>query len=145
MLNEDAPGSRITVISDAPKTFAGVQSIDVTSAESMRMPAPGVWSRRDVEYRIPKAILDCDKLISIAPLRIDKGRPSLVLDNYRMLAKPTAADAGSPDVVAMDLFGFHPAEYAVLGGTHLFRNGQMVRHNVVLAGPIPSAVDAVGA
>src|SRR5687767_2559384 len=51
MLNEDAPGSRITVISDAPKTFAGVQSIDVTSAESMRMPAPGVWSRRDVEDR----------------------------------------------------------------------------------------------
>jgi hypothetical protein len=45
----------------------------------------------------------------------------------------------------MDLFGFHPAEYAGLGGTHALRNGRRVRHNLVLAGPIPSAVDAVGA
>jgi uncharacterized protein (DUF362 family) len=144
LLNEDAPGSRITVISDAAKTFGGAQSIDVSSADSMRMPAPGIWSRRDVNYRIPKALLECDKLVSIAPLSIANGRPSLALDNYRMLASPNRAELGSPDIVAMDLFGFHPAEYAVLGGTQVFRSGQKTRHNLVLAGPVPSAVDMVG-
>ena len=58
---------------------------------------------------------------------------------------PDGSAHGSNDVVAMDLFGFHPAEYAVLGGTHVLRNGSKVRHNLILAGPIPSAVDAVGA
>ena len=45
----------------------------------------------------------------------------------------------------MDLFGFHPAEFAVVGGTHVLRNGGKVRHNLVLAGPVPAAVDTVGA
>ncbi len=131
VLKEDAPGSRVTIVSEAPK-----------SGDSMRMPAPGIWSRRDVSYRIPKAVLECDRLISIAPLKIENGRPSLTVDNYRTMAP---SEAGSPDIVAMDLFGFHPAEYAVLGGAHVIRNGSKVRHNLVLAGPIPSAVDAVGA
>ena len=51
---------------------------------------------------------------------------------------PDGSAHGSNDVVAMDLFGFHPAEYAVLGGTHVLRNGSKVRHNLILAGPIPS-------
>jgi hypothetical protein len=145
MLKQEAPGSRITILSTDPKRFSGGTALDVASAESVRMPAPGIWSRRDVEYRIPKAILDCDRLISIAPLRIEDGRPSLTLDNYRMLAPDDAGAHGTPDVVAMDLFGFHPADYAVLGGTHILRSGSRVRHNLMLAGPMASAVDATGA
>jgi hypothetical protein len=142
---ENAPGSRISIVSEAPKRFSGAKLIDVSSADSIEMPAPGVWSRRDVIYRIPKAMIECDRLISIAPLKIENGRPSMTLDNYRALAPVGAGKNGSADVAAMDLFGFHPAEYAVLGGTHVLRNGSRVRHNLVLAGPIPSAVDAVGA
>ena len=109
------------------------------------MPAPGVWSRRDVSYRIPKAMLDCDRLISIAPLKIDKGRPSLTVDNYRTLLGTAQASDASPDITALDLFGFHPADYVVLGGTHVLRNGSRIRHNLVLAGAIATAADAVGA
>lgn len=126
-ISEGAPGSRITTMSHA---------------DPVEMPAPGTWSRRDITYRIPKAVLECDRLVSIAPLKVENGRPSLTFDNYRSLAQ---ADTGSNDVVAMDLFGFHPAEFAVLGGTHVVRDGKKVRHNLVLAGPVPSAVDAVGA
>jgi hypothetical protein len=145
VLKQDAPGSRVTIVSDAANRFSGATTVDMSKADSLRMPAPGVWSRRDITYRVPKAILECDRLISIAPLRTENGRPSLAIDNYRMIAAAEGGDAGSPDVVAMDLFGFHPAEYVVLGGTHVFRNGSRVRHNLVLAGPIPAAVDAMGA
>jgi hypothetical protein len=69
----------------------------------------------------------------------------MTLDNYRLLAAGQTGNSGPADVVAMDLFGFHPAEYAVLGGTHVLRDGSKIRHNLVLAGPIPSAVDTVGA
>jgi hypothetical protein len=144
-LNEQAQGVRITVVSDAAKRFAAPTLVDIASAESMRMPAPGVWSRRDVTFRIPKAILQCDKVISIAPLRIENGRPSLSIDNYRLLSSGEKSGGSSLDVDAIDLFGFHPAEFAVLGGTHVLRDGKRVRHNLVLAGPIPTAVDVVGA
>jgi uncharacterized protein (DUF362 family) len=144
MVNDTAAGSNISILSGNAARFPGAKAIELSSAETMRMPAPGIWSRRDIQYRVPKAILECDRLISIAPLRIENGRPSLALDNYRSMAKEDVK-AGDADVVAMDLFGFHPAEYAVLGGTHVFRDGSRVRHNLVLAGPIASAVDAVGA
>jgi hypothetical protein len=144
-LNQDAPGSRIAILSEDPKKFPGAESISISSAASMRMPAPGVWSRRDIVYRVPKTVLECDRLISIAPLKIENGRPSLSIDNYRAIASPEGGAAGSADVVAMDLFGFHPAEYVVLGGSQVIRNGSKVRHNLVLAGPLPAAVDAVGA
>ena len=139
VLREEASGSRVTVLSSDAKRFGG---IGAATAETVRMPAPGVWSRRDVEYRIPKAVLDCDRLITIAPLRVEKGRPSLTLDNYRIIAG--SGGQGTPDQIAMDLFGFHPAEFAVLGGTWVLRDGSRVRHNVLLAGPMASAVDAVG-
>jgi hypothetical protein len=144
-LQQDVPGSRVTIVSKTPKRFSGTASIDPSSADSMRMPAPGVWSRRDIVYRVPKVILECDRLISIAPLKIENGRPSLAIDNYRAIAAPEGGEAGSADVVALDLFGFHPAEYVVLGGSHVLRNGTKVRHNLVLAGVVPAAVDAMGA
>jgi hypothetical protein len=120
------------------------QQAGQAGADAMQMPAPGVWSRRDVSYRVPKSLLHCDRVISIAPLRIERGRPMLTIDNYRGAAE-TAPSAGSPDLIAADIFGFHAADYAVLGGTRLLREGKATRHNLVVAGPFAASVDAVGA
>jgi hypothetical protein len=62
-----------------------------------------------------------------------------------MFAANDSPAKDTPDITALDLFGFHPAEFAVVGGTQVLRDGSRVRHNLVLAGPIPAAVDAVGA
>jgi hypothetical protein len=145
MLKESAEGIQITTLSDGGSKFSGASVVDVSGANALKMPAPGVWSRRDVEYRIPKAVLECDRLISIAPLQLDKDRPSLTIDNYRTLAATDDNSGKALDLAAMDLFGFHPAEYAVLGGSHVFRNGGRLHHNLVLAGAVPTSVDAVGA
>ncbi|HYO82732.1 MAG TPA: hypothetical protein VES20_15105 [Bryobacteraceae bacterium] len=139
VLRQEASGIRLSLFSTDAKRFPG---IDRAAADKVLMPAPGIWSKRDVEYRIPRAVLDCDRVFSIAPLRIDKGRPSLTVDNYRMLAESAA---GTPDLVALDLFSFHPAEFAILGGTQVLRDGKPVRHNLILAGSIAAPVDAVGA
>ena len=112
--------------------------------ESMVMPASGPWAQREAKYRVPKAILHCDKLIAIVPLRIDNGRPSMAIDSYRAAVKPASA-VSSQDIAAVDAFCFHPADYAVLGGTRVLKNGKMSRHNVVVASPYINAADSVGA
>ena len=135
MIREESAGSRVTILS--PDAAA--------AADRVRMPAPGIWSRRDVEYHVPKIVLECDRLI------YDRSSPDrewaaiAALDTYRMLASAEDGAQGTPDVVAMDLYGFHPAEYAIVGGTQVLRDGSRSRHNLVLAGPMPFAVDAVGA
>jgi hypothetical protein len=118
----------------------------------MLMPPPGVFGRRDISYHLPRAVLQCDALISVAPLRVQNGRPSLSIDAYRQLLPASKyAKAGaieslrSPDEVAVDLFSFHPADYAIVGGTVLFSDGKRIPHNLVLAGASAPAVDAVAA
>ena len=145
ILKAAGAGERLTILTDAPERFSGASVVDIAKAEVKRMPAPGVWSRRDVSYQIPQAILDCDRLISIAPLRADKGRPSLTLDNYRTLVRAQPGTQASADLTALDLFGFHPADFVVLGGTQVLRDGVRKRHNVVLAGAVATAVDSAGA
>lgn len=144
-VKETAEDTRITIISDAANRFTGGTLVDVSTAESMKMPAPGIWSRKEVTYRVPRALIDCDKLISIAPLRVQAGRPSLSIDNYRLLIAGQPLGATTPDLAAIDLYGFHPADYSVVGGTQVLRNGAKVRHNVVMAGAVPLGVDLVGA
>lgn len=137
---------KVTLVSAMKAPPDGVTAVNPATAEAMRMPAPGIFSRRNIEYNVPVAVLHCDRLISVAPLRIAAGRPSLSIDNFRAIARPvTPATAGTNDLVAIDAFGFHVAEYAVVGGTMAFVNGKPVRHNVVAASPVPVAADAVGA
>jgi hypothetical protein len=93
---------------------------------------------------VPKAILHCDRLISVAPLRIENGRPSLSVDNYRAAVKPTQQGIAA-DTAAIDAFCFHPADYVVLGGTRVLKDGKTIRHNLVIASPYANAADAVGA
>jgi hypothetical protein len=144
VIKETAPGAKVTIVSDAPSRFTGAPVVDLSTAEMKKMPAPGVWSRREVTYTVPKAILDCDRLITVAPLRVEKIRPSLTIDNYRVLTGAKAAPNNAPDLAAIDLYGFHPADFAVLGGSFILRNGTRMRHNLVLAGAMASAVDTVG-
>lgn len=143
VIRERKPQS-LAVLTEAAKPFAGVECINPATAESMQMPAPGIFSRRNVTYKVPTALLHCDRVISVAPLRIRMGRPSLVIDSFRAFAKPISPAAGTPDLVAIDAFGFHVPEYAVVGGRRVFRDGKAIVHNVVTAGTIPAAVDAVG-
>jgi hypothetical protein len=150
LVNRDADPAVVAAVEEilkergAAKVEKFVAQPPPAGADSMTMPAPGVWSRRDIAYRVPKTLLHCDRVISIAPLRIERGRPSLGIDNYRNAAV-APANAGAPDLVAADIFGFHAADYTVLGGTRMLRDGKAVRHNLVLAGPIAPAVDTVGA
>ncbi len=136
----------LRIVTDAAKPFAGAECVNPSTAESMVMPAPGIFSRRDVSYKVPKIVLHCDRLITVGPLRVRTGRPLMSMDSFRAVAKPvTPATAGTPDVIAMDGFGFHVPEYAVVGGRKAFRDGKAIVHNVVIASTIPAAVDAVGA
>jgi hypothetical protein len=130
LLKERGRAQKLTVI-----------TAEDAQAETMEMPAPGIWSKADILYRVPKSILHCDRLISVAPLRIEKGRPSLTIDNYRAAVK---APSGGPDTVAIDAFCFHPADYAILGGTRVLKDGKSIRHNLVMACPLANALDAVG-
>lgn len=136
---------KLTLVSAMKSPPGEVTVVNPATAATMRMPAPGIFSRRNVEYQVPVAVLQCDRLISVAPLRVAAGRPSLSIDNFRAVAKAASPAAGMADVIAIDAFGFHVAEYAVVGGTMAFVNGKAIRHNVVAASPFPVAADSVGA
>jgi hypothetical protein len=148
LVSRHADPNVVAAVQDILREHGRAQKLAVVTAEdahtdTMLMPAPGVWARGEAVYRVPKSILHCDKLISIAPLRIENGRPSLSVDNYRAAVKPASA-AGSPDVVAIDAFCFHPADYAIVGGTRALKDGKTVRHNLVIASTFANAADAVG-
>ncbi len=106
-------------------------------------------------YHLPKTIQQCDKLISIAPLKTDPlTGVSLTLGNYLGIApgskygfpKAKLMELGSPDELVIDLFGLRPADYAVAGGCFgLDGDGSSKRHNLIVAGASALAVDAVGA
>jgi uncharacterized protein (DUF362 family) len=59
---------------------------------------------------------------------------------------------GQPDEVVVDLFSYHPADYAIAGGAWGVEGGwpsdpgaRGVHHNVMVAGPNAVSVDAAGA
>ncbi|MCC6590755.1 MAG: hypothetical protein IT168_28950 [Bryobacterales bacterium] len=144
IINDRKPQS-LRIVTDAATPFAAAECVNPATAESMVMPAPGIFSRRDVSYKVPKIVLHCDRLITVGPLRVRTGRPLMSIDTFRVVAKPVTPAAGTPDVIALDGFGFHVPEYAVVGGRKAFRDGKAIVHNVVIAGTIPAAVDAVAA
>ena len=102
------------------------------AAPSADLPVPG---RPSASYRIPNLIQQCDRLISVAPLQ-------MTMASYLSISlsdKPPVADA------IVDLFAYHPADYAIAGGCWCAKNGVPQRCNLVLAGFNALAVDAVGA
>ncbi|MEZ5401780.1 MAG: DUF362 domain-containing protein [Bryobacteraceae bacterium] len=132
--------------------------IDLNTAPSLEMPVEGRFfasrNSRGV-YHVPRVLRECDKVISIAPLATapDVGA-SLTILNYLGFGpgeqygypKRRLLELGRAGEVALDLFSFHPADYAIAGGPFAGEAGAGTRrHNVLVAGTNAPAVDAVGA
>jgi uncharacterized protein (DUF362 family) len=116
---------------------------DLAAAEAAETAVPG----RSTQYRIPSLIQQADRLISVAPLKTDpQGRVRLSMANYLSLALGTDwRKSGTMDESILDLFSYHPADYAIAGGAWALKNGAAVRANVIVAGFSALAVDAVAA
>jgi hypothetical protein len=137
--------------------------LDLNFADFMEVPV----SRRVLSathaprtYFVPKAIQQCDKLVSMAPLKTDRMTcVSLSVKNYFGIApgvkygfpKRGLEKMGDPNEVMVELFSFHPADYAILGGSWGIGAGESsvavpvsVHHNVIVAGANAVGVDAVG-
>jgi uncharacterized protein (DUF362 family) len=138
--------------------------VDLNFDEALEMPVPGrglASHNPEGMYFIPKTIQQCDRLISVAPLKTTPGLGvSLSLANYAGiapsskygLAKEGLTKLGSAEEVMIDLYNFRPADFALLGGSWGVEgdgpagdDAAGVHHNVVLAGTNAMATDAVGA
>jgi hypothetical protein len=114
--------------------------VDLNSAPTVELPLPG---KPSVTHSIPKVIQQCDTMISIAPLSTDPARGvSLSIANYlTLVSKPPAGDEA-----LLDLFSYRPADLGLVGGSvGVQGDGTSIRHNVVIAGMKPVAVDSVAA
>ena len=106
-------------------------------------------------YFVPKTIQQCDRLISLSPLKTNPAAGvSLALKNYFGIApgakygfpKLGLHKLGDVNDTLLDLYSFRPADYAIIGGSWGVEGMQSsVRHNVLIGGPNAVAVDAVGA
>jgi len=128
--------------------------IDLNTAPALEMPVEGrVLASRNPGgmYRVPRVLRECDRVISVAPLAAVSGAPvALSILNYLGFSPGMrVGELGEPGEVALDLFGFHPADYAILGGSFAAAwagsGSAERRHNVLIAGTNAPAVDAVGA
>ncbi len=126
--------------------------IDLNTAPSLEMPVEGrVFARHNPKgiYHVPRVLRECDKVISIAPLSTSAAT-GVALSMMNYLGFAPADRGGSPGEVALDLFSFHPADYAICGGSFASEAGSgeethVRRHNVIVAGTNAPAVDAVAA
>jgi hypothetical protein len=138
--------------------------VDLNFDETIPMPVPGdAFARQNPEgiYHVPKTIQQCDMLISVAPLKTHgMTGVTLSMKNYFGIGpgarygfpKGGLHKLGATDEVIVDLFSFHPADFAILGGSWgvegdgpFAPGAQSVHHNVIIAGANAVAVDAVGA
>jgi hypothetical protein len=132
--------------------------VDLNFDESIALPLHGkALARNNPEnaYFVPKTIQQCDRIISVAPLATgERTGVSLSVANYWGIApgahygfpKTGLLKLGQPDDVIVDLFSYHPADYAIVGGAWgLEGGGRSVHHNVLVAGTNAVSVDAVGA
>ena len=107
-------------------------------------------------FQLARAIRDCDRVISLSPLKTNKGAGvSLAMKNLFGVAPGSVygfpkfglhALGPVPELVA-DVFAFRPDTYAVTGGPWgVEGEGSVpVHHNVLVAGASAVAADAVGA
>ncbi|MCC7175255.1 MAG: DUF362 domain-containing protein [Bryobacterales bacterium] len=125
--------------------------LDLGSADTVELPVPGgavAGKNPGGVYAIPKVIQQCDRVISVAPLATDPAMGvALSMANYLGISKGDPAKLGAPDEVLIDLFGYHPADFAIAGGCWgLEGDGDSpVHHNLILAGALAPCVDAVAA
>jgi len=154
------------MIEECSRRFPGVRCeiADLNFADSVELPGPGRALARNNQagvYTLPKIIPQCDRLITVAPLATDPASGvSLPIGNYLGIApgskygfpKDGLLKLGSPDEIMMDLFSYHPADFAIAGGCWGVEGdgpdgpgAAGVHHNVVVAGFKANCVDAVTA
>jgi hypothetical protein len=154
------------MVEEFSKKHRGVrfEIADLNFSESLELPVSGKAVARQNPsgaYTIGKVIQQCDKLISIAPLKTDaRTGVALTFSNYLGIApgakygfpKSALLKLGSPEEVMVDLFSYHPADYCILGGPFgVEGNGPdgpgeaSVRHNLLVTGTKAVSVDAVAA
>jgi hypothetical protein len=154
------------MIDELAARFPGMrfEIADLNFADSIDLPVPGKALARNNPagvYTIPKVINQCDRLISIAPLKTDAAAGvSLSVKNYLGIApgakygfpKDALLKLGSPDEVMIDLFSYRPADLAMVGGCWGIEGdgpegpgAAGVHHNLVIAGMKAVCVDAVAA
>ena len=144
---------------------AKFEIVDLNTDRTNPTPAPaGVSASRNKEgdYHIPQTIQQCDKLISVAPLRTHRQMGvSLAIGNYLGIApgsvygmpgKPKLFALGAAEELAADLFSYHPADFCLLGGSWGIEGdgpkapgGKSVHYNVLVGGANAVAADAVAA
>jgi uncharacterized protein (DUF362 family) len=127
------------------------ERVDLNFDEAIELPVRG----KARAYFIPKTIQQCDRIISVAPLATsEQTGVSLSVANYWGIApgahygfpKTGLLKLGQPDEVLVDLFSYHPADYAIVGGAWGVEGGRRsVHHNVLVAGANAVSVDAAGA
>lgn len=137
---------------------------DLNFADTLELPVPGGAAAKQNPgglYTVAKVIQQCDKLISIAPLKTDtRTGMALTFNNYLGIApgakygfpKNALLKLGSPEAVVVDLFRYHPADYCILGGSFGVEGdgpdgpgAATVHHNVLVAGTKAVSVDSVAA
>lgn len=137
--------------------------VDLNFDDTIEIPVSGqplAAKNQDGRYHLPATIQECDRLISVSPLKIDAPMGvSLSIVNYRGIApgsqygfpKTGLDQLGDADAVVADLFSLRPADYAIVGGSWGVEADpegpgfRTVRHNVIIAGPNAVGVDAVAA
>jgi uncharacterized protein (DUF362 family) len=126
------------IVSEFAKRYPHVrfEIADLNFADSMELPVRGrSLARQNTAgiYTIAKAVQQCDKLISIAPLKTDaRTGAALTFSNYLGIApgskygfpKNELLKLGSPEAVLVDLFRYHPADYCILGGPFGLEGGR---------------------
>jgi hypothetical protein len=148
------------MIDECTKRFPGIrfEIADLNFADSMELPVPGKATARNNPggaYTVAKIIQQCDRFITIAPLKTDPAMGvSLSVANYLGIApgskygfpKDALMKLGSPDEIVTDLFSYHPADFAIVGGCWgIEGDGESVHHNLAIAGTKAHCVDAVAA
>ena len=107
-------------------------------------------------YHIPRTITECDKIISVPPMKTHSCGTTLALKNYvgilpnhpsKVVRKHDVHD-GDEQKAFIDLVSYHPPDYSVAKGFWSTEGngpqwGDNLRHNVVVAGADPVAADAV--
>ena len=151
------------VLGDLSERYPEVtfDKVDLNFDETVEMEVPGGSASKrhpHMKYHVPVTILNCDKLVDISNMKThSSSRVTLSMKNYigiapgkiygfpkALLHKNTVVDEA-----IVDLFSFHPAELAIIGGIIGVEGkgpqwGDDIRRNVIIAGIDPVAVDAVG-
>ncbi len=148
------------MVDEFAKKYSGIQFdiVDLNFDGTVEMPSPANPQR---SYHVPKTIQQCDRLISVCPLKTHLLTGiSASMKNYVGIApgskygfpKSALHKLGPLEQTVVELFSFHPADYAIAGGCWgiggdgpFDPGGVSVHHNVIVAGASAVAVDAVGA